>query len=116
MQISFADGSVGSVTYAADAPSEAGKERFEASAGGSYGVIEDFADGSLQRGARRERLRHGRQDKGFDAQFDHIAAVLRGERAAPDADTYLVSTLATLAAARSLGSGRPEPVIDGASD
>ena len=112
VQVAFSDGSVGSVTYAADAPTEAGKERFEASAGGSYGVIEDFADGRLQRGARTDRLRHGRQDKGFDAQFEHIAAVLRGERAAPDPDSYVVSTLATLAAARSLGSGQPEPVID----
>ena len=114
VQLAFSDGSVASVTYAADAPTEAGKERFEASAGGAYGVIEDFSDGRIQRGSRSERLRHGQQDKGFDAQFEHIAAVLRDERPAPDVDTYVVSTLATLAAARSLGSGLPEPVIDAA--
>ena len=77
-------------------------------------MIEDFSDGFLQRGSKRERLTHGRQDKGFDDQFAHIAAVLRGQQPAPDADTYLVSTLATLAAARSLASGLPEPVVGSA--
>ena len=112
LQIAFADGSAGTVAYAADAPAGPGKERFETSAPGAYAVIEDFRRGSIWMGRKRRQLGGRRQDKGFAAQFEMISAVLRGEAEAPSADRYLLSTLATLAAARSLETGSPERITD----
>ncbi|HEX5955383.1 MAG TPA: bi-domain-containing oxidoreductase [Solirubrobacterales bacterium] len=112
LQIAFADGSAGTVAYAADAPAGPGKERFETSAPGAYAVIEDFRRGSIWIGRERRQLGGRRQDKGFAAQFEMISAVLRGEAEAPSADRYLLSTLATLAAARSLETGGPERITD----
>ncbi len=110
IQIAFGDGSVGSVHYAADAPTSAGKERFETSSPGAHAVIDDFRTSTVWRSARRRR-RGGRQDKGFDAQFKLIAQILRGEAEAPDVESFYLATLATLAAARSLTTGIPEPVV-----
>jgi len=111
VQISFSDGSVGSVHYAADSPAGPGKERFETSAPGAYAVLDDFRSATVW-SPRRKRLGGRRQDKGFAAQYALLARVLRGEQDPPDFDGYLVSTLATLAAARSLETGAPQSVVE----
>jgi predicted dehydrogenase/threonine dehydrogenase-like Zn-dependent dehydrogenase len=116
IQIRFADGSVGTVNYAADAPNGPGKERFETSAPGAYGVIEDFRAATLWRGRSRESIGTRRQAKGFDAQFAAIGDVVRGRAEPPSPESYLISSIATLAAARSLESGMPETVIAQAPD
>jgi predicted dehydrogenase/threonine dehydrogenase-like Zn-dependent dehydrogenase len=111
IQVWFRDGSVGSLNYAADAPSGPGKERFEVSSPGTYAVLDDFKSATVWRSGKRRRLGGRTQDKGFRSEFAHVAKVVRGEDTAPQPDAYYVSTLATLAAAQSLGSGRPEPVV-----
>ncbi len=110
VEIAFADGSVGTLHYAADAPLGPGKERFETSAPGVYAEIEDFRRAGIWRGGRRERLGRGRQDKGFAAQFGHLTKLMRGDADAPMTDGIWLTTLATLAAARSLETGEPERV------
>jgi predicted dehydrogenase len=115
VQIDFADGGVGSVLYSADAPTTAGKERFETSAPGAFGSIDDFRDGEIWRGSKRERLRVRGQNKGFKEQFAQLARILRGDEQPPDPSSFYLSTLATLAAARSLGSGNPEPIVAAAA-
>jgi predicted dehydrogenase/threonine dehydrogenase-like Zn-dependent dehydrogenase len=115
LSIDFSDGSSGTVAYAADAPRGPGKERFESSAPGAYGVIQDFKSASVWTGRRRRRLGGRAQDKGFGAQFEHIASVLAGREEPPPAETYLLSTLATLAAARSLETGAVESIVETAS-
>ena len=112
LQLGFSDGSVGSLSYAADAPTAAGKERFETSTPGGFGVIEDFRDGVVWDGGRRRRIGGRRQDKGFDAQYAAIARIARGEGEPPSPETFYLSTLATLAALRSLETGRPESVVE----
>ena len=112
VRIVFAGGSVGTLDYAADAPTRAGKERFQTSFPGGYAEIDDFRRGAIWHGARRERIGGRRQDKGFDAQYALLAAAVRGDAEPPPLDGYLVSSLVTLAAARSLESGRPEPVVE----
>ncbi len=114
LQIRFADGSVGTVNYAADAVTGPGKERFETSSPDAYAVIEDFREAAIWRGSKRAAVGGRRQDKGFDGQFGAIAAVLAGREAPPSPEGYLLSTMATLAAARSLetgaaGDGRRRP-------
>jgi hypothetical protein len=78
--------------------------------------VEDFRDGWIWSGGDKTRMSHGRQDKGFDTQFAQLAAVLRGSAEPPPAEGYLISTLATFAAARSLETGQPEPVVSSAAD
>jgi predicted dehydrogenase len=112
VEIGFEDGSVGTVHYAADAPLGPGKERFEMSAPGIYAEIDDFRRGRVWRGRRKERLGGGRQDKGFAAQFGYFAKVIRGDAEAPTADGSWLTTLVTLAAARSLETGEPELVVE----
>ena len=56
-------------------------------------------------------LGNARQHKGFAAQFDCVANVLRGSAEPPDPQSYFLSTLTTLAAARSLESGTAEGVV-----
>jgi predicted dehydrogenase len=112
VQLTFTDGSVGSVSYASDAPTSAGKERFEASAGGAFGVIDDFKRGALWRDGRRRRLGGRRQEKGFDAQYAALARIVRGEQSPPAAESFYISTIATLAAVRSLEVAQPVAVVD----
>jgi predicted dehydrogenase/threonine dehydrogenase-like Zn-dependent dehydrogenase len=112
LQIRFADGSVGNLTYAADAPTGPGKEHFETSSPGVFALLDDFKHASIWRGRKRQQLGGRRQDKGWTAQFELIARVLRGEAEAPPVEGYLVSTLATLAAARSLESGQVEQIVE----
>jgi predicted dehydrogenase/threonine dehydrogenase-like Zn-dependent dehydrogenase len=111
VQLAFADGSAGTLSYAADAPTGPGKERFETSAPGCFAEIDDFRSGAIWTGHRRRRLGGRRRDKGHSAQFAAIAAVARGEADPPEAEAAVVSTLATLAAARSLGTGTTEPIV-----
>ncbi|MEK6327887.1 MAG: bi-domain-containing oxidoreductase [Actinomycetota bacterium] len=112
VQITFADGGVGTVHYAADAPRGPGKERFETSAPGAYAVIEDFRSGGVWKGGRKRRLGGRRQDKGFSSQFERLRDIVTGEVEAPSPESFYLSTLATLAAARSLETGRPEMVTE----
>lgn len=116
VQITFADRGVGTVHYAADAPRGPGKERFETSAPDAYAVIEDFRRGGVWTGGGRRRLGSHRQDKGFSSHFELIRDVVKGEAEPPAPESFFLSTLATLAAARSLETGRPEMVTERPQD
>jgi predicted dehydrogenase len=111
LQIDFSDGSVGTVAYAADSPTGPSKERFEMSSPGVYAVIEDFNEGAIWHGSKRTKLSARTGEKGWREQYEMLAGVLAGKVEPPDPASFYVSTLATLAAARSLGSGQPEPVV-----
>jgi predicted dehydrogenase len=111
LQLTFVDGSVGTVNYGAHGPTAAGKEEFQVTAPDAYGVIDDFRSGKLWLGSNSRRLGARRQDKGLHAQFRFFADVISGRIDAPTVDGYVISTLATLAAARSLETGAVEPVV-----
>jgi threonine dehydrogenase-like Zn-dependent dehydrogenase len=112
LQIRFADGGAGTITYAADAPKGPGKEHFQLSAPGVFARIEDFSAASIWRGSNRTNIGSRTQDKGWDAQFAALAAALRkGEQDPAELDRFYVSSLTTLAAVRSLESGVPQPVF-----
>ncbi len=112
VEVGFANGGVGTLHYAADAPVGPGKERFETSSPGVYAVIEDFRRGTLWRDRRKHRLGGRRQDKGFARQFEFLAEVLGGRAEWPSPERYWLTTLTTLAAARALETGRPEAVVE----
>ena len=73
-------------------------------------MIEDFKRGAIW-SSSRQRLGHDRQNKGFAAQFAHIADVIRSDAESPDPESFFLSTLTTLAAARSLMTGVSESVL-----
>ena len=58
------------------------------------------------------RLGGRRQDKGFSSHFELLRDVASGEAEPPAPESFYLSTLATLAAARSLQTGRPEMVTE----
>ena len=112
LRIRFADGGVGSLNYAADSPKGPGKERFETSSPGAYAVLEDFVSASIWQGGTRTKHGGRAQDKGWSAQYAALAGLLRSGEGAPDPERFYVSTLATLAAARSLQTGNAEAVVE----
>jgi predicted dehydrogenase len=110
LQIDFSDGSAGTVNYAADSPAGPGKERFETSSPGVYAVLDDFRSAELWRGPRRTRLGGRSSGKGWAEQYEAIAAAVAGRAEPPPPDGFYVSTLATLAAVRSLQTGEAEAI------
>ena len=109
--VDLEDGSSATISYAASGDRVAGKERFEVFAGGGTAVLDDFRLVQIARGGSIDRHRSRlRQDKGHQAEWGAFARALgTGERAI--AWRSLVgSTLATLAAERSLREGAPVPV------
>ena len=112
VRVEFADGGIGTLVYAANAPKGPGKERFEISSHGSYGEINDFRTGAIWRGSSKRSLGGRRQDKGFANQFGLFAQVLRDQEQAPPAGGFLLSSLVTLLAARSLETGRAETIFE----
>ncbi len=112
LQIDFSDGSAGTVNYAADSPTGPGKERFETSSPGVYASLDDFRSGEVWRGSSSAKLGGRTAEKGWSGQYELIAAVLAGRAEPPPAEGFYLSTLATLAAARSLSSGQPETVTE----
>lgn len=102
--VTFADGSVGSVIYLACNDTALPKERLEVSAGGVSIVLDDFRELTMSRGGKvkTEKSRLG-QDKGHAAQVKAVVDALRAGKPAPiPLDQLLASSLATLAAKRSI--------------
>ncbi len=107
--IRCADGSLASILYTAKGSPRSGKERVEVFAGGATGIIDDFRRAEFW-GAKRERWK-GRQDKGHAAELDAFVRTVREGGAWPiPLEELANSSRATLRAAASLRSGRPEPV------
>ncbi len=102
--LSFADGSLASITYGAAGASGVGKEYLEVHANGRSAILDDFRSLALCTGRRHHRKR-GRGDKGHAAQVRHFADVIDGARA-PSAPDPLNSMAVTLAALRSAQTGR----------
>ena len=100
----FASGAVGTLVYSGGGDPHLPKERVEALGGGLAAVLDDFRRLELHRGGKR-RVTKQRQDKGHNAEVAHFLAAVRGEADAPEVDTYLDSTRATLALVESLRDG-----------
>ncbi len=103
----FADGSLATIAYTALGDTAASKERIEAYAGGTVGVIDDFRSLSVMRdGKTVVKARAARQDKGFAAELRaFVAAVAAGGPAPIDEAELIETSLATLAVMESLREG-----------
>jgi predicted dehydrogenase len=100
----FAGGAVGTLLYSGSGASPLPKERIEAFGGGLAAVLDDFRRLELHRDGRRT-VEKARQDKGHRAELALFVRALRGDAEPPPVESYLASTRATLALARSLRDG-----------
>jgi predicted dehydrogenase/threonine dehydrogenase-like Zn-dependent dehydrogenase len=110
VSIRFTDGSLGVLLYGTAGSPTAGKELVEAHRGQRSGRIEDFRSLRLWGAGRTRTHRARRRDKGHSPELLAFARAVRGEAQLPPASSYLVSTAVTLAALRSLETGREESI------
>jgi predicted dehydrogenase len=108
----FANGSQGSITYAASGDRAYSKERVEIFGGGATAVLDDFRQLELVRNGKRTVERSSlKQDKGHAEEWRAFAAAVRSGKQAPIAfEEIVTSSLATLRAHRSCQTGATLPV------
>lgn len=112
----YPNGSLGTITYAANGDKALGKERLEIFGGERAAVLEDFRQlHMVYQGKRREARLRLRQDKGHLGEWQALARALKEGKPTPISFVDIVSTtLVTLRAGESLRSGETIPV-DGES-
>ncbi len=105
--LEFPDGSLGTITYAANGDKSFSKERLEVFRGGAVGVIEDFRRLELVRyGRRKNVVSRLRQDKGHQAEWRAFSAALKGAEQLIPFEEIVGTTLATLRILDSLRAGK----------
>ena len=112
VQLEFANGSRGTITYAASGDKAYSKERVEVFGGGGVGVLEDFRTLELSRGGRKQTERSRvQQDKGHRAEWTVFLQALRAGAPSPiPFDEIIAASLATLRALHSRRLGEPAAV------
>ncbi|MDQ2730120.1 MAG: bi-domain-containing oxidoreductase [Armatimonadota bacterium] len=110
--VSFADGSVGTIFYAAGGDKAFSKERLEIIGAGKVAVLDDFRSLELvHNGKRIQRKERLRPDKGQKGEWEALAAAVRSGGPTPIAPEQTVAThLAVFAAVESLRTQRPVAV------
>lgn len=105
--LSFANGSVASVLYAATGDPSTGKERIEVFCGGSTGIVDDWKTLTVATSGKHAEEK-GRMDKGHAAEVAAFLTAVRAGGSLADSFTLdVVSTRATLAVVESLATGLP---------
>jgi len=108
MTFSFADGSLGTVSYLSNGDRAFPKERVEIFSGGRIAVLDDFRSLETVRDGRRQVYRERlRQDKGHGAEWRTFTQTLQTGGPPPIPYDHLLGvTRATFAALRALRSGQ----------
>lgn len=106
----YPSGALGTVTYVTGGHPRFPKETFEASGGGRTARLENFRRGTVWVGRRRHSRRViGAPDKGQRNEIEAFIRAVRNDDPMPIPFASLVATTrATLAAASSVATGRPE--------
>ena len=112
--LEFANGSLGTILYAAGGDKGFGKEVLEVFGGGLAARLDDFRSLDLRQGRKRVRRRARlRQDKGHAAEWLAFTAFLTGKGPEPMAFTEAVhATEVTLAAHLSLAANEPVVLVN----
>ena len=106
LTLTFGDGSMGTILYAAEGNSGLPKERFEAHADGRSLVMDDFMETSFYEGTRHRTFKTAKRDKGFtDEMAAFVQAVEQGGPPVIPFDQIEAVTRTCLLAVRSLQSG-----------
>jgi polar amino acid transport system substrate-binding protein len=112
--ITFADGSVGAITYAAVGDRGHSREYFEIFADGKSLTVRDFRRSALHGSGRRRRFVTRGQDMGYEAELRKFFDIVRCPehlRIHRNAEDQFLSTLATLRLADALRTGKPTDLI-----
>jgi predicted dehydrogenase len=105
--LTFANGSIGTVLYVADGSPAVPKERLEAYSADRTGILDDYRKLELLGPKRKRNVRSRRRDKGHDQEVNaFVRAVGRGEPPMPLEEVANVS-LATLAIVESMRTAHP---------
>jgi predicted dehydrogenase len=102
---SFADGSLGTVSYLANGDRSVAKERVEVFCAGKVGILDDFRSLALAENGHQKSRKSSRQDKGHLAAWQAFlqAVTTGGAPPVPYEQVFAVS-LATFAAMQSLNN------------
>lgn len=94
--LSFADGSLATLTYLAEGAESVPKERYEVHGGGKSAVLDDFRQLDLYQGSRHSVVRSRAQDKGHAAELEHFFTCVReGQLLSLDFESCAATTEAT---------------------
>lgn len=109
LSLEFENGTLGTITYAANGSRGFGKEYLEIFGGGLSARLDDYRILEIDDGSRRLKKRARlRRDKGHRAEWQTLVAHLTGQAPPPiPFEAIACSTRATLAAQSSLESGSP---------
>jgi polar amino acid transport system substrate-binding protein len=106
IELTFSNGSIGTILYVSDGSSRVPKERVEAFSGNRTAILDDYRALELFEAARKRATHEKRQEKGHQHEVDaFLTAVERGEPPVPLDELANVS-LATLAIVESIKTGR----------
>jgi predicted dehydrogenase len=76
LSFTFADGSIGTIIYAAGGDTALAKERFEVFGDGKSLVMDDFMVSEFYHRDKRNKFKSGKRDKGFQNEMAQFANVL----------------------------------------
>ena len=108
INIEFANGSIGTISYFANGPKSLDKEYFEAYSAGTTAILRDFRDLEVHGRGRPFRQKLWSQDKGQSHMVRRFLQGIRdGGRSPIPFDEIYAVTLATFAAQRSLAERAP---------
>ena len=106
ISLSFGDGSVGTIVYAAGGDPALPKERCEIFGDGRCVVMDDFAQSELFRGRKRTRFKSAGRDKGFQKQMEQFfGSILDGNDGGMSFDSITAVTRTCLRAVESMRTG-----------
>ena len=96
------NGSIGSITYAANGDKSFPRERIEVFRGGAVGVIDNFRGYSLTRAGKTRRWKSMSLDRGHSAELQAFFDGIRRGRSPVDVEDYATTTLATFCIERAI--------------
>jgi len=113
LSFSYADGSLGTVTYLANGDKSYPKERIEVFCGGRIGVLDNFRSLELAHRGKIKRVRSSlKQDKGHQAAWQAFLDTLRSQGLPPIPYEQLIGTTqASFTALQALRDGKTHPII-----
>lgn len=107
--VTFANGSIGNLTYLANGDKSLPKEYIEVFGAGKVGIIKDFKTGVLHQDNKVRKLKcNGKGHKEEVQQF--VAAVKEGKDAPIDFRSICLTTLVTFKIQDSLNTGLPQTI------
>lgn len=107
INLTFSDGSVGSIIYVANGDKSMPKERVEIFGGGQVGVINDFRGGELYSGNKSRELKL--EGKGHKQEvYEFLEAIKQGREYPISFESLYMTTKATFRILDSLHTGLPQ--------